>query len=89
MEESVIQEKAKAHRLHMKLIKTYRTPFEEFFKVSLDDYWLPHDLGFDMIKFEDDVIGCEVKEGRSMEDVIFRDYGPIGVQTIKGLIGMI
>ena len=85
MEVSVLKEKAKARKLHTDLITTYRVPFEEFFKVSLDDFWLPNDLGFDLLKFEDEVIGEE--DGQSMQDIILRDFGHIAMQTILGVLG--
>jgi len=87
--EDVSQLIAHDQKINQQLIITYREPFEEIFKVSLDDYQHPLDLGFDIVKFDQEIIGDETSDipgkGVCMQDVILRDWGKIALQTIKGL----
>jgi len=71
------------------LFITYAIPFREIFGIPLSEYWISNVLGFDLIKFDEKVIGDESEEGISMKEVILREYGKIGIQTIEGLIGFI
>lgn len=59
--------------------------FERIFKANLKDYWLPGPLGFDIIKFDDDV----VKSGNmSVRDAVQQTYGMDAVALCHELLGI-
>lgn len=60
--------------------------FRKTFDVNLKTYWLGGYLGFDLTKFDDDVIQSLNIEDKSMEDIIRENYGDDGVRIIRALI---
>ena len=66
-----------------KKFQQYANSFQRVFGVSLRKYWINHLLGFDIIKFDNEV----VKSGdRCMSTVVLEKYGKDGLMIIEELI---
>jgi hypothetical protein len=66
-----------------KKFQQYADSFQRVFGVGLKKYWINHVLGFDIIKFDKEVI----KSGaRSMAEVVKKKYGKEGLDLINVLI---
>jgi hypothetical protein len=66
-----------------KKFQQYASSFQRVFGVSLRKYWLNHLLGFDIVKFDNEV----VKSGdRCMSEVVKEKYGNDGLMIIEELI---
>ena len=66
--------------------KQYHQRFKQIFHRNLHTYF---DLftGFDLVKFDEEVIEPETVEGESTRDVVFRLHGSEGVDLILSLLG--
>ena len=66
-----------------KKFQQYASSFQKVFGVSLRKYWLNHILGFDIVKFDNEV----VKSGdRCMSEVVLEKYGKDGLNIVEALI---
>lgn len=71
---------------HKEQIRIYRIKFQKVFGVPLARYF-DLVLGFDIIKFDEDIIKSFELDGKSMSDVIKEKHGQEGVDIINALIG--
>jgi len=63
----------------------YFTKFQETFGRSLRDFWENNYLGFDCVKFDDEVV--KSNDGESTHDAIKRQWGDAALYMIKQLMG--
>jgi hypothetical protein len=66
-----------------KKFQNYASSFQKVFGVSLRKYWINHILGFDIIKFDLEVIKSD---DRCMSEVVKEKYGKDGLMIIEELI---
>ena len=69
---------------HHKIIKENKQEFYNTFGVSLSDYYFDPILGFDIVKFDEEII--KPPDGESTKDEILRKYGQNGVECIENLL---
>jgi hypothetical protein len=61
----------------------YASSFQRVFGVNLRKYWINHLLGFDIIKFDKEVVKSE---DRCMSEVVLEKYGKDGLDIVEELI---
>jgi hypothetical protein len=66
-----------------KKFQQYANSFQRVFGVSLRKYWLNHLLGFDIVKFDLEVVKSD---DRCMSEVVLEKYGKDGLNIIEELI---
>ena len=66
-----------------KKFQQYANSFQRVFGVGLKKYWINHLLGFDIIKFDNEVIKSD---DRCMSEVVLEKYGKDGLMIIEGII---
>ena len=60
--------------------------FRKVFNANLKTYWDGAILGFNLVKFDDEIIMAP--DGKSVEDVLQERHGDEGVRIIKALLLM-
>ena len=62
-------------------------PFRRAFNAPLSAFWEGPYLGFDIVKFDEEIIG-ELPDGTSTQDAVRERYGDEGVRVIRKLLHM-